>query len=54
MVRETKNPKLAAVLAGHKSLTVAMQHYTRVSEQDLKTALKGLSLTRNNREDDKG
>lgn len=54
VVRETKNPKLAAVLAGHKSLTVAMQHYTRVSEQDLKTALKGLSLTRNNREDDKG
>jgi integrase len=54
VVRETKNPKLAAVLAGHKSLTVAMQHYTRVSEQDLKTVLKGLSLTRNNREDDKG
>ena len=54
VVRETKNPKLAATLAGHKSLTVAMQHYTRVSEEDLKTALKGLSLLPNNREEDKG
>ncbi len=39
VVRETKNPKLAATLAGHKSLTVAMQHYTRVSEEDLKAAI---------------
>lgn len=42
VVRETKNPKLAAALAGHKSLAVALQHYTRVSEEDLKQALRHL------------
>lgn len=42
VVRETKNPKLAAALAGHKSLAVALQHYTRVSEEDLKQTLRHL------------
>ncbi|WP_172959945.1 tyrosine-type recombinase/integrase [Thermus scotoductus] len=42
IVRETKNPKLAAALAGHKSLAVALQHYTRVSEEDLKQTLRHL------------
>ena len=42
VVRETKNPKLAAALAGHKSLAVALQHYTRVSEEDLKHTLRHL------------
>ncbi|GAB5603914.1 hypothetical protein FJNA_24400 [Thermus sp. FJN-A] len=42
VVRETKNPKLAAALAGHKSLAVALQHYTCVSEEDLKQTLRHL------------
>ncbi|AFV76349.1 site-specific recombinase XerD [Thermus oshimai JL-2] len=45
IIRQSKNPKLAATLAGHKSLSVALQHYTRVSQDDLKEALRTFTLT---------
>ncbi len=55
VVRETGNPKLAAALAGHKSLAVALQHYTRVSQEDMKAAIRHVrvlpSLDRESREE---
>jgi integrase len=44
IIRQTKNPKLAAALAGHKSLQTALQHYARVSQEDLKATLRSLKL----------
>lgn len=44
IIRQTGNPKLAAALAGHKSLQTALQHYARVSQEDLKATLRSLKL----------
>lgn len=40
VIRETRNPKLAAVLAGHRNLNTALAYYTRVSEEDLRKAMR--------------
>ncbi|WP_243027875.1 tyrosine-type recombinase/integrase [Thermus albus] len=44
IIRQTGNPKLAAALAGHKSLQTALQHYAKVTQEDLKATLKSLRL----------
>lgn len=44
IIRQTGNPKLAAALAGHRSLTTALQHYAKVSQEDLKATLRSLRL----------
>jgi len=43
VIRETRNPKLAAALAGHRSLNTALTYYARVSENDLRRAVRGAS-----------
>ena len=40
VIRETKNPKLAAALAGHRSLNTALAYYARISENDLRRAVR--------------
>ncbi|MDM7325153.1 MAG: tyrosine-type recombinase/integrase [Thermus sp.] len=44
IIRQTGNPKLAAALAGHRSLQTAMQHYAKVTQEDLKATLRPLKL----------
>lgn len=40
VIRETRNPKLAAVLAGHRNLNTALTYYTHISEEDLRRAVR--------------
>ncbi|WP_135256456.1 tyrosine-type recombinase/integrase [Thermus caldilimi] len=56
IIRQTGNPKLAAALAGHRSLTTALQHYAKVSQDDLKATLRSLKLlpSGNPEKEDKG
>ncbi|WP_243031493.1 tyrosine-type recombinase/integrase [Thermus altitudinis] len=44
IIRQTGNPKLAAALAGHRSLQTALHHYAKVTQEDLKATLRSLQL----------
>lgn len=44
VIRQTGNPKLAAALAGHKTLSTTLKHYTHISQEELKSTLRSLQV----------